>query len=242
VKSSSLDPAKPLHNIVRINEISLESSSFNLRFRDGTPSFTRVEFSITDLCNRRCVFCPRYDPDLYPNRDEEMPPELYEKIVSDLASLGWEGGIAFSGFGEPLLHRNLKTLVELTKRYIPRSVLDIVTNGDRLCAEEARELFDAGLDVIKVSLYDGPHQIPVFEKMRAESGVDPARFIIRHRFNKEENYGLILSNRAGRVSFPDLPLEPEIRRRGGPAGLQDAAGAQDPPGVALRCERLDGLL
>ena len=44
--------------------------------------------------------------------------------------------------------------------------------------------------------------------MRRQLGVDEGRFIIRHRFAKEENWGLILSNRAGMVSFPDLPLEP----------------------------------
>ncbi len=207
-RSEELDPAKPEHNIARINEMSLESSSFHLRFADGSPSFTRVEFSITDLCNRRCVFCPRYDPAVYPNNDDEMSAELYEKIVSDLASLEWAGGIAFSGFGEPLLHRDLLSLVRLTKRYLPESILDIVTNGDKLSVPFSRELYEAGLDVLKVSLYDGPHQIPVYEGMRAELGVDPKRFIIRHRFDKSENYGLILSNRAGMALFPELPLKP----------------------------------
>ena len=49
-KSSRLDPAKPEHNISRINEISLKSNSFNKIFEDGTPFFTRIEFSVTDLC------------------------------------------------------------------------------------------------------------------------------------------------------------------------------------------------
>ena len=110
VASDTLDPAKPEHNIVRINEISTSSSSFERSFADGSPFFTRVEFSITDLCNRTCKFCPRYDPNLYPNNNAEISVELYEKVMSELASYDWEGGIVYSGFGEPLLHTDLGAL------------------------------------------------------------------------------------------------------------------------------------
>ena len=40
-------------------------------------------------------------------------------------------------------------------------------------------------------------------------GIDKQRFLLRHRFlGAEDNFGLILSNRAGSVIFSDLPLEP----------------------------------
>ena len=113
-KSLQLDPSKPEHNIARINEISLKSDSFNRVFEDGSPFFTRVEFSITDLCNRVCEFCPRADPEVYPNNNEEISLELYEKIMKDLASINWQGGLVFSAFGEPMLHRNVLGLIKLT--------------------------------------------------------------------------------------------------------------------------------
>jgi radical SAM protein with 4Fe4S-binding SPASM domain len=211
-KSSRLDPAKPEHNISRINEISLKSDSFNKIFEDGTPFFTRIEFSVTDLCNRVCEFCPRADPEVYPNNNEEISLELYEKIMKDLASYNWQGGIVFSAFGEPMLHRNLIGLIKLTKQYLPDSILDIVSNGDELKPEKCTALYEAGLDVLKVSLYDGPEQIEKFENMRKEIGIDKNRFILRHRYNKEENNGLIFSNRAGTIDleghkFKELPLK-----------------------------------
>jgi 2-iminoacetate synthase ThiH len=32
-------------------------------------SILTVEINTTELCNRTCVFCPRNDPEVYPNRN-----------------------------------------------------------------------------------------------------------------------------------------------------------------------------
>ena len=113
LESSKMNPSKPEHNIVEMSEISRNSSSFQNCFPDGSPFFTWVEFSITDLCNRTCVFCPRFDPNVYPNNNEEISLGLYEKIMSELSYYDWEGGIIFSAFGEPFLHNNLLELVSM---------------------------------------------------------------------------------------------------------------------------------
>ena len=86
-KSSQLDPSKPEHNISRINEISVESGVFNKVFEDGSPFFTRIEFSITDLCNRVCEFCPRVDPEVYPNNNEEISTIGYDNEIFLLQQL-----------------------------------------------------------------------------------------------------------------------------------------------------------
>ena len=204
LSSKNLDPTKPEHNIVEMSEISVNNSSFEKCFPDGSPFFTWVELSITDLCNRKCVFCPRVDPDVYPNNDEEISLKLYEKIMVELVSYGWNGAIAYAGFGEPLLHNKLLDLVLMTKMYLPNSYLEIVSNGDRLTAKICKDLYEAGLDMMRVSLYDGAHQIPIFEQMRSDIGVDEKQFILRYRYNKDDNYGLILSNRAGTLNYSDL--------------------------------------
>ncbi|MDC0188247.1 SPASM domain-containing protein [bacterium] len=214
LSSKDLNPTKPEHNIVEMSEISVRNSSFNKCFPDGSPFFTWVEISITDLCNRKCVFCPRADPNVYPNNNEEISLKLYKKILIELASYGWEGGVAFAGFGEPLLHSKLLDLVLMTKVYLPKSYLEIVSNGDRLTAKICKDLYKGGLDMMRVSLYDGSHQIPTFEQMRKDTGEDEKKFILRYRYNKEDNYGLILSNRAGTLNFSGtqemkLPLKKE---------------------------------
>jgi radical SAM protein with 4Fe4S-binding SPASM domain len=207
--SSNLDPSKAEHNVSRIEEIGLSSIAYKRRFSDGTPYFTSVEFSITDLCNRTCVFCPRHDPSVYPNNNSEISVELYTKIMRELVELEWQGLVSFSGFGEPLLHTQYGELIKITRSHLPDSIIEMVSNGDRLSLETASAIFEAGLDCIKVSLYDGPHQIEPFEKLRSDLGLDQNQFIIRHRFlGPEENFGLILTNRAGMVSFDKLPIKP----------------------------------
>ena len=89
VSTVNLDPTKPEHNIAEMSEISKNSSSFEKRFLDGSPFFTWVEFSITDLCNRTCVFCPRFDPMVYPNNNAEISLKLYEKTDHDAQWNGW---------------------------------------------------------------------------------------------------------------------------------------------------------
>tara|TARA_Y100000588_G_scaffold111442_1_gene122243 strand:- start:205 stop:1149 length:945 start_codon:yes stop_codon:yes gene_type:complete len=208
-QSFSLDPAGPEHNVKRIDEITKGSVAAGMTFPDGTPVFSFVEFSITDLCNRVCVFCPRSDPSVYPNNNEEMSLDLYEKILAELSSIGWQGLLSFSGYGEPLLHTRLIDFVRVTKEHLPTSILEMVTNGDRLTAETCRTLFDSGMDCVKVSLYDGPHQIEPFETMRNELELSEDQFIIRHRFlGPEDYYGLILTNRAGTVDFDALEMSP----------------------------------
>jgi len=205
-----INPDKPQDNITYIEAVSQKSSSFDKTFEDGSPFFTWIEFNITDLCNRTCSFCPRVDPKVYPNNDKEISLELYEKIMKDLADIGWEGGIVYSAFSEPLLCRKLRELLQITKEFLPGSFVEIVTNGDLLTADLAKDLLWCGMDVIKVSLYDGAFQIDPFKRMRKKSGLTEDQFILRYRWDPEGDYGLILSNRAGTIDFNQptkLPLK-----------------------------------
>ena len=68
------------------------------------PFFSLLEFNLSGLCNRTCVFCPRSNPEVYPNRNEHIPVELYEKIMGELAEVEYKGLILYSAFGEPLLY------------------------------------------------------------------------------------------------------------------------------------------
>ena len=51
------------------------------------PMFSLVEFNLSGLCNRTCVFCPRVDPNIFPNVNEHLPVALYEKIMAELAEV-----------------------------------------------------------------------------------------------------------------------------------------------------------
>ena len=171
------------------------------------PFFSLIEFNLSGLCNRKCVFCPRADPTVYANVNEHIPVELYEKIMKDLREAGFDGTILYSAFGEPLLYKNIELLLEMSKQYCPEVRIEIVSDGDFVTPEKLRRLFNAGLTVLSISMYDGPHQREKFEAMRNEAGLMNDQLILRVRWlPMEEHYGITLSNRAGMVELKDLVI------------------------------------
>jgi radical SAM protein with 4Fe4S-binding SPASM domain len=170
-------------------------------------SVMTVELNTTELCNRKCVFCPRVNPDIYPNRNLHLTVELSAKVADDLASFGFRGRISFSGFGEPILNKSFTKLIRAVRQRLPENQIDTNTNGDRLKAKKIVELFDAGLTYMYVNMYDGPEQRPHFEALFNQAGIDPSRYKLRpHWGGAEEDYGLILNNRSGMVIDPALGL------------------------------------
>ena len=180
-------------------------------------SLITIELNITELCNRKCVFCPRVDPEVYPNRNLNMEVALAEKIADDLARINAACRISFSGFGEALLHKGFPAIIRAIRTRLPENVIETNTNGDRLNAAKIRELFEAGLTNLYVNLYDGPEQRPHFEAMFAEAGIDPQFYKLRpHWMGAVESYGLTLNNRSGNLNQPEIgvvPLEKPLENR-----------------------------
>jgi cyclic pyranopterin phosphate synthase len=113
-------------------------------------SITDLRVSITDRCNYRCVYC-RSGEDGIPF--SELPMDDYIRMVRVFVSLGIEK-VRITG-GEPLLRKELLHIVgELaalpTTSGTPLDVA-ITTNG-HLLANLARQLKDAGLSRITVSM------------------------------------------------------------------------------------------
>ncbi len=172
------------------------------------PLFSLFELSITGMCNRHCEFCPRVDQDIYPNKNEYLPEDLYRKIMTELNILGYDGIIAFSGFSEPLFHKGLNKFIALAREACPHSRIELYTNGDVLNSGKIIQMYEAGLTSIHISLYDGPEQVDKFIEMRDQAGIDQEGFILRERFlTKEKGYGMTLSNRAGMINFEQLGVE-----------------------------------
>ncbi|MGH3007068.1 MAG: GTP 3',8-cyclase MoaA [Gaiellaceae bacterium] len=111
-----------------------------------------LRISVTDRCNFRCVYCmPRdvfgRDYAFLP-RGELLTFEEIERLARIFAARGVEK-IRLTG-GEPLLRRELETLVAMLAR-IPGLDLTLTTNGVLLPAK-ARALANAGLGRVTVSL------------------------------------------------------------------------------------------
>lgn len=202
-------------NIARKGKVVEHHRAGKVDFR--LPPLSVTEFNLTGLCNRKCAFCPRVNPEIYPNVNEFISLELYKKIMKGLQEIGFDGTILYSAFSEPLLHKQIERLIRLSKEYCPDARIEIVTNGDFVSAEKLRGLFKAGLSTLCISMYDGPHQVKPFRAMQKELGLTDDQFILRVRYlPKEEHYGITLSNRAGTLTMEDIgiaPLEDPLRKR-----------------------------
>ncbi len=210
---SFLDP-----NIARKNALQNAHLGRTARLPDGSPVFSHIEFSICGLCNRQCVFCPRVDPNVYPNVAEFLSLEVYIKVLSDLRDIDYFGGLSFSGFSEPFYHKQLVEFVRWSKNILPQCRVEIVTNGDFVEPQELRALLDAGLNTLLISMYDGPEQTPHFQAIIREAGVDPARVILRKRYlPPEEQYGRGVQGKIERMVDQAAPRQP------GSPGRQAAA-------------------
>lgn len=191
-----------------------------LTYFDNFPIFSIIEFNIYGNCNRSCIFCPVSNPAVYEKKHEGISTTLFNKILDDLMEINYQGKILFSAFSEPLLHKEIELLLTSAKRKLPKSRLEIVTNGDLLTGKKLKSLFTAGLDAISISMYDGKHQIEYFNNMILECKLTDSQVILRRRYFEDGNYGITISNRNGLInsnefrdinekSISELPLKNE---------------------------------
>ena len=66
-----------------------------------------VEINPTELCNRVCSFCPRSNPDVYPNRKLNMSVDTASTLAEQLVDANFNGDIHITGFGEPTLNPDI---------------------------------------------------------------------------------------------------------------------------------------
>jgi cyclic pyranopterin phosphate synthase len=112
-----------------------------------------LRISVTDRCNFRCVYCmPRevFGPHFtFVPREGLLTFEEIARVAKLFVGLGVEK-IRLTG-GEPLLRRDLERLVEMIAK-TGVADLTLTTNGALLTRSKARELRDAGLMRVTVSL------------------------------------------------------------------------------------------
>ena len=171
------------------------------------PLFSFIELNINELCNRKCPFCPRVNPKIYPNQNIHMDIEIVRIIAKQLKKLNFTGIVNISGTGEPLL---TKYIVDIVKEFGDRNIhIEIVTNGDILTRKKGpqliKDIYKAGLSQFVISMYDGPEQIEYFNNLFSSCGIDKSLYSLRDRwYDESEDYGLLYTNRAGNIGFEYL--------------------------------------
>ena len=165
---------------------------------DPLNSILTVEVNTTELCNRTCVFCPRHDPKVFPNRNLHMTPKGAESISKELARNHYRGKISLSGFGENLLNPEFPEIIKSFRTHLDSNIIECNTNGDKLTSEYAHSLFENGLSLLYINLYDGAHQMEHFDEVMRDIPSD--RYKYRMHWSMKD-HGLILNNRSGTIDW-----------------------------------------
>lgn len=122
------------------------------------PEFPlHIDFQLQDECNMRCAFCPRDQPvmeamgatDLL-NRGTRLTFEVFQRVIDEGERHGLRA-INFGATAEPLIHADVVDMVRYARQH---GVFDIriITNGLQLNEPMIRDLYDAGLTYLGISL------------------------------------------------------------------------------------------
>ncbi len=154
------------------------------------PAPWSVALETSGSCNRKCHYCPVS----LNQRTGEMPRELFEKVIEDLATIGFTRTISFHFYNEPLLDERLPDLVSYARRRLPDCVMDIFTNGDYLTPTWIESLLGAGIQVIRVSLHSRNSERHVLRVLDQVDASARSKVVFQSFWDREKN-GEFLYNR-----------------------------------------------
>jgi radical SAM protein with 4Fe4S-binding SPASM domain len=109
-----------------------------------------------DACNFKCNFCPTADRDLMKSVGRpwrQMDFELYKKIVKDLLLFQEKVEVLrLYKDGEPLLNKKFVDMIKYAKDIGACNRIDTTTNAALLTPKLGKEIANAGLDRINISI------------------------------------------------------------------------------------------
>ena len=190
------------------NKSKKSDEVFQLIENSDYPLPSEVEISESGTCNRSCSFCPRSDPE-YPDIKKFISNFLHNKLISELSDLNFAGTLRYSGFVEPLLDKNIFNLIKNARMKLPKSNIEMVTNGDVLNDERLIKLYESGLTKLLISIYDGPEDVEKFQLLMDKNKIPSNKYFLRHRYlPPEQDFGITMSNRAGLMKNAEHSIAP----------------------------------
>lgn len=155
--------------------------------------FHTVSFEISVYCNRKCWYCPNVDNET-PN--EFMSFDIFKKSIEELKKINFKGIIHYNLYNEPLFDDRLQEFVKYTKEHLPKTTRILLSNGDILNEENAKQLIDAGINKMVITIHD---KNPEKNLKR----LAPVKKLLKEKIHIQTSYDLYLSNKAGMVDVKD---------------------------------------
>ena len=128
-------------------QIRMQAGSRSLRLHRPVSQLAKVYVELTSRCNLTCRTCIR---NAWKEAQGDMTGETYKRLLESLQGLPSRPDVFFGGFGEPLLMPELAGIVAQAKAVAGK--VELITNGMLLTEALSRDLIQAGLDTLWVSV------------------------------------------------------------------------------------------
>lgn len=141
-------------------EIKFSAGVERKRLKDVIPLETpyAIYFFPTNVCNFRCVYCAhsggakQFEAE-YGMKPESMSLETFKRAIDQLKDFPDKLKVLnLSGQGEPLLNKNIVEMIRYAKQKDVAERIELISNASMLNHELSRQLVEAGLDCIRISL------------------------------------------------------------------------------------------
>lgn len=120
----------------------------------STPFSAHID--VSSVCNFKCSFCFQADTEGMKAVNLKrgfMPVELFKKIVDDLKQFPQKlQKVKIGNHGEPTLHPQLPEMIAYLRDAQVANTIEMFTNGSKLNPTLNRQLIEAGLQRINISL------------------------------------------------------------------------------------------
>ena len=110
----------------------------------------RAVIEVFGGCNYTCQMCPQSSPGRGKNFTRKMPLKNFKKILDDLVPKYGSPQINLEGSGEPTMAKDLPEYIKAVKKKNLKCFM--YCNGARLNGQFMKDVVDAGIDFIRVSV------------------------------------------------------------------------------------------
>ena len=165
-------------------EIATRRSANRTRLASVVPLSTPYVLFVdpNSACNFECTFCPTGDRSLMKEIGRYqggLSLVDFQKILTDCCEFGERFKVLrLYKDGEPLLNKNIYSMIEMAKKTDLFETIDTTSNGLLLTPQNSEKLVSAGLDLINISV-DGLSKEQFFHFTKRL--VDFEKFV-KHRF------------------------------------------------------------
>ena len=189
-------------NIVYENGYKIYSEIANsIKYKDKY-FFHSVSLEISTYCNRKCHYCP--------NKDYETPKKfmswgIFKSAIAQLKDIKYTGIFQYHLFNEPLFDERLTDFVKYTSANLPKAIQVLISNGDLLNIEKAKELSEAGVDKFVVTVHDANPE-------RNLERLKPVKEFLKEKMRLQTSNELYLTNRGGLIDIEDEKRKADYKK------------------------------